>query len=710
MQGPVPRHDQDKTMKQWTFGKRMAVGFGAVILIVLILGTLSAILMNQGSRSATILSRDYARALDLVADFNQHVNDMRINVTPYVMDGSPERLQALREAITQLDDSGRKLSNHLKSSPNLSGPDQLLTPALAKVRQYEQNVQSTIQAMEVYKDTREKAALLGPKWHAATENLYARQYQRSQEILKNKPTPEQSQQALHLLALTAEVRVDSLGIRLSNARGQAYRDIKMFQAADSSFKKLEATLVELETQLKQPEDIQALADVRNCLADYQKGFTLISSSFSTVDETTKNRNILAKELKAASGKLYENILDLTIDSTNHTAEQLNFGQIFVITGIAIAFVVASLLALTMTRSISGLLKRIIDRLSNGAAETAAAAEQLSTDSQTLAQGASEQAASLEQTSSSLEEMTSMTKRNAENALNAKNLAQHARESAEKAAHDIASMSDGMRAVAASSEELSRAMNQIKASSSAITQILKTIDEIAFQTNILSINAAVEAARAGESGSGFAVVADEVRALAHRSADAAKETAKLIEASSDSSERGMSVTEKVAGDLERMNQKASQVNASLQTIVEQVRQVDNVVAEISTACQEQNQGIGQINIALTQMDKITQSTAASAEESASAAEQVSAQAEEAKLAVHQLQALVGQPQYTSPPSHQPSLPPSSTSTRPLPRKPLIHNTRHPHPLPSRTATQKKHEVRRSSADGIHQAMNAHFKDL
>ncbi|PAW76380.1 MAG: hypothetical protein B9S32_15525 [Verrucomicrobia bacterium Tous-C9LFEB] len=695
-------------MKQWTFGKRMAVGFGAIILIVLILGALSALLMNQGSRSATILSRDYAHALDLVADFNQHVNDMRINVTPYVMDGSPERLQALREAITQLDESGRKLSDHLKSSPTLAGPDQLLTPALAKVRQYEQNVQTTIQAMEVYKETREKAALLGPKWHEATENLYARQYQRSQEMLKNKPTPEQTQQALHFLALTAEVRVDSLGIRLANTRGQAYRDIKMFQAADSNFKKLEATLAELETQLKQPEDVQALADVRSCLAEYQKGFTLLISSFSAVDESTKNRNILAKELKVASSKLYENILDLTIDSTNHTAAQLNFGQIFVTSGVAVAFVVACLLSLTLTRSISGLLKRIIDRLSAGAVETAAAAEQLSTDSQTLAQGASEQAASLEQTSSSLEEMTSMTKRNAENALNAKSLAQHARESAEKAAQDIASMSDGMRAVAASSEELSRAMNQIKTSSSAITQIMKTIDEIAFQTNILSINAAVEAARAGESGSGFAVVADEVRALAHRSAGAAKETAKLIEASSDSSARGVTVTEKVAGDLERMNQKASQVNTSLQSIVEQVRQVDNVIAEISTACQEQNQGIGQINIALTQMDKITQSTAASAEESASAAEEVSAQAEEAKLAVNQLQALVGQPQYAEVQPQPPSR--SAAPPRSLPRKPLIHNTRHPHPLPARGTTPKKNEVRRSPADGLHQAMDEQFKDL
>lgn len=697
-------------MKYWTFGKRMAAGFGAVILIVLILGTLSAIVMHRGSNSATILSRDYARALDLVADFNQSVNDMRINVTPYVMNGSPERLQSLRAAMTQLDESARKLSDHLKSSPTLAEPDRLLTPAIAKVKQYEQNVETTIKAMEVFKDTREKSAILGPKWHAATENLYARQAQRSQEMLKNKPTPEQSLQALQLLALTAEVRNQSLGVRLSNARGQAYRDIKMFQAADANFKKLEESLAELEPQLKQPEDIEALSDVRNCLAEYRKGFSLIISSFTTVNECTQNRNILAKELKDATGKLYESILTLTINSTTETAAQLNFGQMFVTAGVAVAFVVACLLAITITRSISGLLKRIIDRLSTGAIETAAAAEQLSSGSQTLAQGASEQASSLEETSASMEEMTSMTKRNAENALQAKTLAQHARESAEKAAQDIASMSDGMRTVAASSEELSQAMNKIKASSSAITVIMKTIDEIAFQTNILSINAAVEAARAGEAGSGFAVVADEVRALAHRSAGAAKETAKLIEDSSACSQHGVTVTEKVAGDLEQMNQKARQVNAGLQTIVEQVRQVDNVIAEISTACQEQNQGIGQINTALSQMDKITQSTAASAEESASAAEEVSAQAGEAKMAVNLLQELVGQPTITDTPERLQHPAPTTGRAPSLFRKPIIHNTRHPHPLPLRSAGPKKGTARRSSANGLHQAMDDHFKDL
>lgn len=692
-------------MKNWTFGKRMAAGFGAIILIVVILGVLSAFIMSRSSATATILSRDYAKALDLVADFNDSVNDMRINVTPYVMTGAADRLKSLQDAIVKLNDSSKKLTEHLKSSPTLAEPNKLLAPTLNSVQLYQQNVEKTIRATEIYMTTRQRSAELGPKWNQATENLIKRQYQHSEEMLKNKPTPEQSLQALRLFYLTAEIRAASNGVRMANARGQLYRDVSMFKAADSNFKRLDAALAEIEPNMKEPEDVQALADVRSCMAEYQKGFLTIIESFTIVDESTKLRNALAKELKANSHKLYDSILDLTITSTNSTASQLNYGQLLVTVGVVIAFVVACLLALLITRSTSGVLKRIINQLSAGAMETASAAEQLSTGSQTLALGANEQAASLEETSASMEEMTSMTKRNAENALNAKNLAQEARSAAEKAAMDIASMSTGLQTVAQSSDELSKAMDQIRASSNAITQIMKTIDEIAFQTNILSINAAVEAARAGEAGSGFAVVADEVRALARRSADAAKETAKMIKESSDSSQHGMTVTDKVSRDLSSMNQMANQVNSSLQAIVDQVRKVDEVIAEISTACQEQSQGISQVNTALTQMDKVTQSNAASAEESASAAEEVSAQAEEAKSAVNELQSLVGQNTGANATAVHHASPARSTATT----RPALRNPHQPHPMPSRNKlktapapTQQNHP--------LHDAMDEHFKDV
>ena len=178
--------------------------------------------------------------------------------------------------------------------------------------------------------------------------------------------------------------------------------------------------------------------------------------------------------------------------------------------------------------------------------------------------------------------------------------------------------------------------------------MKNIDEIAFQTNILALNAAVEAARAGEAGAGFAVVADEVRSLAQRSAAAAKETAEKIEAAIANSRSGSVCSTKVG--------------ESLRLIAEKVSSTDALVADIANAASEQAQGIQQVNNAMGQMDKVTQSNAASAEESASAAEELDSQAETMKDLVGELRKLVGGgsslgeeaiAQNRTKPSHQPS---------------------------------------------------------
>ena len=251
----------------------------------------------------------------------------------------------------------------------------------------------------------------------------------------------------------------------------------------------------------------------------------------------------------------------------------------------------------IARNISQPIQVIAAQLRDGAAQTTASVGEISATSQSLAEAASEQAASLEETGASLEELSSMTKRNTEGARTANQLATTARTSSENGAEQMRGMIG--------------AMNAIKSSSDNVAKIVKTIDEIAFQTNLLALNAAVEAARAGEAGAGFAIVADEVRSLAQRATVAARETSQQIGEAIQRANIGVDSCTKVAASFEDIHGK--------------IAQLTSLAAEIATASEQQAQGIGQINIAMAQMDKTTQSNASQSEEAASAAQELGAQA-------------------------------------------------------------------------------------
>jgi methyl-accepting chemotaxis protein len=268
--------------------------------------------------------------------------------------------------------------------------------------------------------------------------------------------------------------------------------------------------------------------------------------------------------------------------------------------------------LVLVRRAGASLQDLAGRMSDSAEKVSASASLVSSSSSSLAAGASEQAASLEETSASTEEITSITRKNADHAQQVAGLIQQSAE--------------GAVAVNQSLDRMVEQMTEIGNSSNKIARIIKVIDEISFQTNILALNAAVEAARAGEAGLGFAVVADEVRNLAQRCAQAARDTAGLIEDSIVTSRDGNARLDQMAGNVRAMTENSTQVRS--------------LVDEVNMGSQEQARGMEHISRAVTQMEQVTQRTAATAEESASAGTDLTSHANALRTLVHEMRDMVG----------------------------------------------------------------------
>ena len=265
----------------------------------------------------------------------------------------------------------------------------------------------------------------------------------------------------------------------------------------------------------------------------------------------------------------------------------------------------------MIRRINGKLGQIIESISRGARQLTQAAGQISAASQSTADDTTHQAAAIQETSAASEQLTGMTRSNAEHAA--------------IATTEMDQVGEQVGSGNTTLAEMVRSMDEITESSDKVARIIRVIDEIAFQTNILALNAAVESARAGEAGAGFAVVAEEVRNLARRSAEAARDTAPLIEESISKSKVGRAKVQQMATAIGNITSCAAKVK-------DQVRQ-------ISTSSREQARGIEQMSRAIQQMGQMTRRTAATAEETAATSQEMAAHARLMENVAHQLRTMV-----------------------------------------------------------------------
>jgi methyl-accepting chemotaxis protein len=607
------RINKDRAMKQMTLGTKIVGGFGVLLLIAGVLGGVAIHQMKAVQGDAVMLAQEYAPEAQLASDLERRIYRTMYAIRGFGFSGEKKYFDDGMAALGQVKETLGQLETLGAGALHLVKLAEQLAEAKGAMVDYEKLMAQTAAAVELQENLSNELIELAKKYMEAANDFLKVQNDAMASEITAGAGAEKLSELQEKITLIHDLIDLGNAARVANLGSRAWRNQKiMAEGIRSIFPSIEDKGRQLSIVSRDPANKKQLEHLLGAAVAYKQGMQKFLDSSQALEKinaervTTGGRALqVARDLMKAAG-----------EQTSRIAGQANQAMagaaLVMIVGLAVALGVGLVSAFFITRSITRPIARVIEGLSSGSEQVASAAGQVSAASQSLAEGSSEQAASIEETSSSLEEMSSMTRQNAENASQADQLMK-------AASRVVGTANQAMAQLTGSMAEISKASEQT-------SKIIKTIDEIAFQTNLLALNAAVEAARAGEAGAGFAVVADEVRNLAMRAAEAAKNTAVLIEGTVKKVKEG---SELVGG-----------TSRAFAEVTDSTGKVGALVAEIAAASSEQSQGIGQINTAVTEMDKVTQQNAATAEESASAAEEMNAQAEQMKSFVGELVAMVG----------------------------------------------------------------------
>lgn len=432
----------------------------------------------------------------------------------------------------------------------------------------------------------------------------------------------------------------------------------------------EAAVVNFEKAMKSYEEIPFIEGEEEKYALVQKAWQTYQKVGRRILELTGTGNPADEKLRdelgmtkfvEAKADLVKSVRQLRLDQTtekdkwvalaqSESSRALQVSAVFVIVGTLLSM----LWGFLMSRSLSNALNHIAEQLSAGATEVAAASGQLSSSSQSLSSAASEQAASLQQTSASLEQVSSMVNKTSDNAGTALTKSGASKTSANQGQGVVQEMLRRMDEINQSNVHIAQQIERSNTEISGIVKVIeeigsktKVINDIVFQTKLLSFNASVEAARAGEHGKGFAVVAEEVGNLAQMSGNAAKEISDLLDSSiqgvvntvNETKSKVESLVSEGRHRVESGITVARQCGDAFGIIVENITSVAGMTEEISTATNEQAQGVQEITKAIRQLDQVTQQNASANEQVAAASEELSSQARSLKEAANQLVLLV-----------------------------------------------------------------------
>jgi methyl-accepting chemotaxis protein len=611
--------------KNLKLGTKLTTGFGVLIAISLLLGTIAILNMNKITKKSKILALEYIPEVKIATNLQRASSDVMYEMRGYgFTEEESYYQQALKEieALKKAIQEGHELNKRAKQLTKLAEELEVAKDATATYLNMVDEMVKVNQNLDNQRNNMDIAATI--YMENCTKYLDNQRNSMLREIRAGKTTENR----LAKISQINEIMFKGNEIRVDNYKSQAKRDPKIFKEALNSFPGVFGLIEEIKNNTRLASNTNAVNQIEEQGKAYQEAMETFIAQWVKREELSVKLEQAGHELIQTCIKTANAGFSGTQDIANESISTLRTSSAILIDGLLIALIIGILSAIFLTRSITrpiykGVLfakklsegdltakidvdqkdevgqlaaalsnmgtklREIVENILSGANNIASASQQMSGTSQEMSQGASEQASSVEEVTSSMEEMAANIEQNTENA-----------QSTEKIALNAA------KGIVEGSDATNIAVEGMK----NIAEKIRIINDIAFQTNILALNAAVEAARAGEHGKGFAVVAAEVRKLAERSKVAADEIDEL-------SRSGVEIAEKAG--------------KKLTDIVPDIEKTAQMVQEIASASLEQRSGSNQVNSAMEQLNNVTQQNAAASEEMATGAEELASQADQLK---------------------------------------------------------------------------------
>ncbi|WP_043795069.1 HAMP domain-containing methyl-accepting chemotaxis protein [Solidesulfovibrio fructosivorans] len=613
-------------MKNMKLGVKITIGFGLLILIACVLGGMAVVNMNSVEKQSTRLAQEYVPEVAIANQLERAAAQVMLDIRAYGYSEDKKDLDAGLRSFAELKRALAEAKAHSEKYPDLTKLREDVGKAQVKVAEYEKLITDTSSRLEALAGVRRNLDAAAGEF---VRNTGA--YQESQakalldEIARGMPADALRDRANKVAGIDG-ILTQVTAIRVNNYRGQLYREPRFIDDAIKGFTPLDQAVETLRAKTRADANLRQLAAIKDASAKYRQALSDFLDIYKVLQELAVKRLEAGNAVQEAAVTTAKAALDATQHIANEAVASLSTASTIMLGGLAVALVLGILIAIFLTKAITGpvvkgvdfakamaqgdftrlldidqkdeigilaaslnemvsKLREVVAEVQSASENVASGSEELSASAQSMSQGATEQAASVEEISSSMEQMSSNIKQNAENAQQTQSIAvkaaQDAREGGEAVISAVAAMKN-------------------------IAEKISIIEEIARQTNLLALNAAIEAARAGEHGKGFAVVAAEVRKLAERSGSAAAEISELSSSSVQVAEQAGSMLTKMVPDIQR---------------------TADLVQEIAAASQEQNSGADQINKAIQQLDQVVQQNASASEEMASTSEELSSQAEQ-----------------------------------------------------------------------------------